>query len=102
ERLHIRPAFLGSAGETLTRAGRKQIEAAFRCPVVDLYNATEINGSTFVCRAQAMHYSADWFIFEPVDEQYRAVPVGHPSHSLLVTNMANYVQPIIRYELGDS
>ena len=70
-RLHIGPAFLGSAGETLTPAGRKQIEAAFRCHVVDLYNATEVNGSTFVCRAQAMHYSADWFIFEPVDEHYR-------------------------------
>jgi phenylacetate-coenzyme A ligase PaaK-like adenylate-forming protein len=69
---------------------------------VDLYNATEVNGSTFVCRAHAMHYSADWFIFEPVDEQYRAVPAGQPSHSLLVTNLANYVQPIIRYELGDS
>src|SRR5689334_15494445 len=49
-RLHIRPAFLGSAGETLTPAGRKQIEAAFRCQVVDLCNATEVNGSTFVCR----------------------------------------------------
>jgi phenylacetate-CoA ligase len=101
-RLHIRPGFLGSAGETLTPAARTQIETAFRCPVVDLYNATEVNGSSFVCRARAMHYSADWFIFEPVDEHYRPVPSGEPSHSLLVTNLANYIQPIIRYELGDS
>jgi len=101
-RLHIRTAFLGSAGETLTQAGRKHIEAAFACPVVDLYNATEMNGSTFVCRRGAMHYSADWFIFEPVDEHYRPVPVGEPSYSLIVTNLANYIQPIIRYELGDS
>ena len=49
-----------------------------------------------------MHYSADWVIFEPVDEHYRLVPVGQPSYSLLVTNLANYIQPIIRYELGDS
>ena len=101
-RLHIRPAFLGSAGETLTPAARKEIEAAFACLVVDLYNATEVNGSTFVCRRGAMHYSADWFIFEAVDEHHRPVPIGRPSYSLLVTNLANYIQPIIRYELGDS
>jgi phenylacetate-coenzyme A ligase PaaK-like adenylate-forming protein len=101
-RLRIHPAFLGSAGETLTVAARQQIESAFVCPIIDLYNATEVNGSTFVCRRGAMHYSADWFIFEPVDEHYRPVAVGEPSYSLLVTNLANYVQPIIRYELGDS
>jgi phenylacetate-coenzyme A ligase PaaK-like adenylate-forming protein len=101
-RLYIRPAFLGSAGETLTPAGRNEIEAAFACPVVDLYNATEVNGSTFVCRRGAMHYSADWFIFEPVGEHRRPVPIGQPSYSLLVTNLANYIQPVIRYELGDS
>ena len=101
-RLHIRPSFLGSAGETLTQSGRKEIEAAFGCSVVDLYNATEVNGSTFVCRLGAMHYSSDWFVFEPVDEQRRPVPAGVPSHSLLVTNLANYIQPVIRYELGDS
>lgn len=101
-RLHVRPAFLGSAGETLTQTGREQIEAAFACPVVDLYNATEVNGSTFVCRFGAMHFSSDWFVFEPVDEQRRPVPASVPSHSLLVTNLANYIQPVIRYELGDS
>jgi phenylacetate-coenzyme A ligase PaaK-like adenylate-forming protein len=101
-RLHIHPAFLGSAGETLTAAARHQIESAFACPIIDLYNATEVNGSTFVCREGAMHYSGDWFIFEPVDEHQRPVPLGQPSYSLLVTNLANYIQPIIRYELGDS
>jgi phenylacetate-CoA ligase len=101
-RLHIQPAFLGSAGETLTPSARHQIETAFACPVVDLYNATEVNGSTFVCRSGAMHFSADWFVFEPVDEHHRSVPAGEPSYSLLVTNLANYIQPIIRYELGDS
>src|ERR1051326_3650002 len=99
-RLHIHPAFLGSAGETLTAAARHQIESAFACPIIDLYNATEVNGSTFVCRQGAMHYSADWFIFERIDDHQRPVPLGAPSYSLPVTNLANYVQPIIRYEIG--
>jgi phenylacetate-coenzyme A ligase PaaK-like adenylate-forming protein len=101
-RLRIQPALVSSAGETLTPASRQEIERAFACSVVDLYNATEVNGSTFVCCAGRMHVSADWFVFEPVDEQHRTIPAGEPSHSLLVTNLANYVQPIIRYELGDS
>jgi hypothetical protein len=99
-RRHIQPAFLGSAGETLTFAARQQIESAFACAIIDLYNATEVNGSTFVCRDGAMHYSADWFIFERIDDHQRPVPLGAPSYSLPVTNLANYVQPIIRYEIG--
>jgi hypothetical protein len=31
-----------------------------------------------------------------------AVPPGTRSDGLLVTNLANYVQPVIRYQLGDS
>jgi phenylacetate-coenzyme A ligase PaaK-like adenylate-forming protein len=30
------------------------------------------------------------------------VPPGEPSHTTLLTNLANRVQPLIRYEIGDS
>jgi phenylacetate-coenzyme A ligase PaaK-like adenylate-forming protein len=40
-------------------------------------------------------------ILEPVDEEYRPVPPGHRSSTVLLTNLANEVQPIIRYDLGD-
>ena len=46
--------------------------------------------------------NADWVILEAVDEAYRPIPAGQPSHTVLLTNLANYVQPIIRYDLGDS
>jgi hypothetical protein len=46
--------------------------------------------------------NADWILLEPVDEHYRAVPRGVPSHTALLTNLANRVQPLIRYDLGDS
>jgi phenylacetate-coenzyme A ligase PaaK-like adenylate-forming protein len=44
----------------------------------------------------------DWVVLEPVDEHYRLVAPDTASASLLITNLANRVQPIIRYELGDS
>jgi phenylacetate-coenzyme A ligase PaaK-like adenylate-forming protein len=37
-----------------------------------------------------------------VDEKRRPVPPGTPSASVLLTNLANRVQPLIRYDLGDS
>ena len=38
---------------------------------------------------------------EPVDDTFRPVPPGELSHTVLVTNLANRVQPLIRYNLGD-
>jgi hypothetical protein len=72
------------------------------CRVTDNYSASEAIGMTFECRRRQLHVNADWYILEPVDEAYEPVPPGQPSHSVLVTNLANRVQPIIRYELGDS
>ena len=38
---------------------------------------------------------------EPVDDAYQPVPRRRTSHTVLVTNLANRVQPLIRYDLGD-
>jgi phenylacetate-coenzyme A ligase PaaK-like adenylate-forming protein len=54
------------------------------------------------CRYGRLHLNSDWFLVEPIDAEGRAVPPGIRSDSLLVTNLANYVQPVIRYQLGDS
>ena len=49
-----------------------------------------------------MHLNADWVILEPVDSRMQPVPPGVRSHTVLLTNLANFAQPIIRYDLGDS
>ena len=49
-----------------------------------------------------MHLNTDWVVLEPVDRELQPVPPGERSHTVLLTNLANYVQPIIRYDLGDS
>jgi phenylacetate-coenzyme A ligase PaaK-like adenylate-forming protein len=46
--------------------------------------------------------NADWVILEPVDAHYQPIPPGETSRTALLTNLANRVQPIIRYDLGDS
>lgn len=101
-RLRIRPVLTSAGGETLTPEVRDRIEAAFGCPVRDVYGSTEAVGITYECEYRWLHVSADWYVFEPVDEDYRPTPPGEPSHTVLVTNLANRVQPIIRYDQGDS
>jgi phenylacetate-coenzyme A ligase PaaK-like adenylate-forming protein len=48
-----------------------------------------------------MHVNADWAILEVVDEKNQPVPDGKKGAKVLLTNLANYVQPFIRYEIGD-
>ena len=48
-----------------------------------------------------LHLHADWLVFEAVDAELRPVPPGELSDTVLLTNLANRVQPLIRYDLGD-
>lgn len=101
-RLTIEPACLWSGGEYLAPATRIEIERAFGCPIANEYGASECMSIAFGCREGWLHVNADWVVLEPVDRDYRPAPPGEPSHSALLTNLANRVQPVIRYDLGDS
>jgi phenylacetate-coenzyme A ligase PaaK-like adenylate-forming protein len=102
EALAIRPAEIWTGGETLTAAVRERAEQAFGCSVRDSYGASEFLAMGSECARGRMHANADWVILEPVDERQRRLPPGSASHSVLLTNLANHVQPLIRYDLGDS
>lgn len=101
-RLHIHPALITSSGETLAPQNRKHIETVFGCTLTESYGCSEATPLTITCRHQRLHVNSDWFILEAVDENYHPVPPGQQSHTVLITNLANHVQPILRYELGDS
>ena len=100
--LRIRPTLLTAAGEPLDPAARAQLRAALNAPVYTNYGATEAPYMAFDCPHGRLHVNADWYILEPVDRDFRPVPPGQPSSTVLITNLANRVQPIIRYNLGDS
>jgi phenylacetate-coenzyme A ligase PaaK-like adenylate-forming protein len=101
-RLRVTPALVACGGEQLLPAVRRRIEEVFGCPLLELYSASEASPLALPCRYGEQHVNADWFILEPIDSAGRPVPAGVLSHSVLLTNLANFVQPIIRYELGDS
>ena len=101
-RLRIAPSCVWSGGEYLSRVAHRAIEQAFDAALVNEYGASECLSIAHSCSRGNLHVNADWVVLEPVDRDYRPVPPGEPSHSVLLTNLANRVQPIVRYDLGDS
>jgi phenylacetate-coenzyme A ligase PaaK-like adenylate-forming protein len=88
--------------EKLTEQARARIEAAFGLHVLDNYAIGECPFLSTGCLTdEGAHVNADWVIFEVVDAAYQPVPPGAQGQKILITNLANTVQPIIRYEITD-
>lgn len=99
--LQIAPHCVMTGGETLSSAARTQIEQAFGSSVRDSYGASEFLSMAWECAHGQLHVNDDWAILEPVDASGRPTPPGERSERVLLTNLANHVQPLIRYDLGD-
>jgi phenylacetate-coenzyme A ligase PaaK-like adenylate-forming protein len=99
-RLRIRPVVVESSGESLGDQAR--LAAALGCRVHNVYAASEFSPIALDCPRGWLHVNSDWVILEPVEDDYRPTPPGKASHTVLLTNLANRVQPLIRYDLGDS
>lgn len=90
-----------TGGEALTEGVSEVVSRQFGCPVLASYGASEFMAIASQCAHRRLHLNSDWVILEPVDEHGCAVPPGRTGHTTLLTNLANHVQPLIRYDLGD-
>ena len=100
-RLRIGLSEVWTGGEPLTAASRKVIAESFGCAVSQSYGASEFLAIASECSLGHLHLNSDWVLLEPVDEHHRAVPRGTTGHTTLLTNLANRVQPLIRFDIGD-
>jgi putative adenylate-forming enzyme len=97
----IRPERIICTSDPLTPEMREAIRQAFGREPVNLYAASESLSMAAQCeRHENLHLFADWHIFEAVDEDLRPVATGTPGN-LLLTNLYNYTQPLIRYQMHD-
>ncbi|MBN9519780.1 phenylacetate--CoA ligase family protein [bacterium] len=88
--------------ETLTAGVRERLLAAYGAPVRDTYGCGECLFLSNGCPTHpGAHVNADWAILEVVGADGRPVPAGEAGYKVYLTNLANPVQPLIRYELGD-
>jgi phenylacetate-coenzyme A ligase PaaK-like adenylate-forming protein len=100
--LRVAPTFVNSAGETLLPEMRVAIAEAFSAPIVDTFTSSEGLAGTTAPDDDILVFNSDLCIVELVDADNRPVPPGVASAKLLITNLYNRTQPLIRYELGDS
>lgn len=97
----FKPKQILASGEYLSEEARKLIGESFGCQVKTMYACTEIGPIASECECGHLHVHEDWVIVEAVDENNNPVPYGTQSDKVLVTSLANFAQPIIRYEMSD-
>lgn len=100
-RLRLNLRAVTSMAEMLSPAERAAIGQAFGVPVTDLFVSTE----GLVGHSEPGHplitFASDACLAECVDDDGHPVPDGVASSRVLVTNLHNLTQPLIRYELTD-
>lgn len=100
-RLQISPVLIMTGGEYLSDDLRDRLAETFHCYVQTSYSCTEGGTVACECRHRHFHINDDWLIVELVDAFGNPVPDGVLSDRLFLTNLYNYTQPFIRYEVTD-
>jgi phenylacetate-CoA ligase len=100
-RLRIAPRTVTTTSETCTPELREAITAGFGVPLADTFGSTEGLVGASPPDDEVFAFAEDECILELVDAEYGPVAPGTPSARVLVTNLFNRLQPLIRYELTD-
>ena len=100
-RLKLNLRSVTSMSEAISPAERAAVTEAFGVPVIDLFVSTEGLVGLSEPGGTVLTFAGDTCIAECTDDEGRPVPDGEASSKVLVTNLHNLTQPIIRYELTD-
>lgn len=101
DKLTIKPDIVITGGELLTDDTRDKLSKKFNCYVQTHYSSTEGGEIACECSEKHLHINEDWIIIEPVDKNNNPVGYDTLSDKVLITNLSNYIEPFIRYELND-
>ncbi|MDQ3980945.1 MAG: phenylacetate--CoA ligase family protein [Actinomycetota bacterium] len=101
-RLHLRPAKVATVSEVRTPEMTDAIRSAWGVRPFNWYGITEGGVVAGDCQHhQGMHLFEDLFLVENVDGDGMPVADGVVGQKLLLTNLFNRTQPLVRYELSD-
>ncbi len=95
----IELSLIFTVGERLDHSTRCFIEEAFNAKVIDQYGATEVGKISRECAEHSYHIHHDVLVQSTKESETLAV--GEEGE-ITVTNLVNFVQPSIRYDLEDS
>lgn len=92
---------ISSTAAPLTEVQAQEVERILGAPVYETYRAAELSLIAGHCEVRrGMHIQADHKLLEIVDENGHRVPNGE-SGEIVVTDLLNRAQPLLRYRLGD-
>jgi phenylacetate-coenzyme A ligase PaaK-like adenylate-forming protein len=100
-RLRIRPRLIVTAAEWRTPESERLILEAWGVAPFNYYAMTEGPVGIDCAFHRGIHVFDDLCIVEVVDGSNRPVPEGARGDKILFTNLLNYTQPLIRYEVTD-
>ena len=100
-RMRLSPGSVTALGETLLEEDRAAIADGFAVPISNTFGSSEGFVGASEPDGEALQFNSDMCIAELVDEHDRPVTPGTPSAKVLLTNLYNRAQPLIRYELTD-
>ena len=86
--------------EVLTPEDKARFEQHFQCRVIEIYQASEGQIAS-ACTHGTLHINEDLVIAELVDAQGQPVTQAGIPGQLIITNLVNRVQPLIRYRMND-
>lgn len=89
-----------SYAEVLTPEDEAFIQERLAVKPIQLYQASE-GPIGSACAHGNLHVNEDLVYIEGFDEEGNPLPPHQPAHRMLVTNLYNELQPLIRYELND-
>jgi phenylacetate-CoA ligase len=81
--------------ETLFDYQRELIEKIFQCPLAIEYGATEVGIISFECPRHGHHIASENVFVEEIGSDMNS------ERELIITDLNNYLTPIIRYQIGD-
>ena len=100
-RLRLAPQMLITVAELRTPEMTQRLQDAFGVRPFDVYGSTEGLFGSECQHHQGIHLFEDTTLIENVDADGQPVPAGQPGARLLVTNLYNLVQPLLRLEVTD-
>jgi phenylacetate-CoA ligase len=100
-RLRLSPQILVTSAELRTPEMTQRLQNAFGVRPFDVYGCTEGLFGSECEHHQGIHLFEDTTLVENVDADGQPVPAGQPGARLLVTNLHNLVQPLLRLEVTD-
>ena len=96
-----KPEIILTYAEVLTPEEKEIFKGKFGCPVIEIYQASEGQLAS-TCRRGNLHINEDLVYIELYDAQGREVNDAATIPSkMIVTNLVNRAQPLIRYEMND-